>query len=346
MPEKPRVVVGLSGGVDSAVCAAVLQEQGFDVYALYLRNVTGDGGASEELARATAGALGMTFSVTDVRAEMETCVVAPFRESYRCGRTPNPCVVCNPAVKFRALFREADRVGARFAATGHYARAENGGLYRGHPARDQSYMLYRLPQAWLDRVLFPIGMWDKPAVRAYAARLGLPVSGRKDSMDICFVSDGDYAAFLEEHAGRAPGETLPPEGNFMDAAGHVLGRHKGIHHYTIGQRRGLGIAAGGRLYVVALEADGNRIVLGGAEDLLMREFSVHEMHWLVEPEKDVFSCEVRPRHMKASYPCTVRVEGDGTAVISVETPVRRPAPGQSAVLYRGDRVLGGGFITG
>ena len=338
------VVVGLSGGVDSAVCAALLCEQGRDVAGLYLRNVD-DGGEAEASARAAAEALDISFSVCDIRADMEARVIRNFRESYLRGHTPNPCVVCNPAVKFPALLREAERLGVPFVATGHYARVQEGRLYRGHPERDQSYMLYRLPRSLLDRLLLPVGMWDKAAVRAYAARCGLAMAGRKDSMDICFVQGGQarargrYADFLEAESGGGSSE-----GDFVDVSGRFLGRHRGVHHYTVGQRRGLGLPAERRLYVLALDAERNRVILGGEEGLLTGDIRVEELHWLDRPGQTAFACEVRTRLSPAAHPCRVTQEG-AVGAVSLEVPIRRPAPGQSAVFYRGDQVLGGGIVV-
>ena len=229
-----RVVLGLSGGVDSAVTARLLLEQGYQVTGVYLD--IGLGGNGAEDAAAVARQLNMDFAVRSIADELECHVCAPFAQDYLAGRTPLPCARCNPTVKFPALLAEADARGIRMIATGHYARTENGTLYRGEPSNDQSYLLARLPRAILERTLFPLGDYEKAAVRELAVNYGIPVANKPDSMEICFVPNDDYAAWLEQR-----GATAPP-GDFIDKDGRVMGRHKGIHCYTLGQRRGLGVS--------------------------------------------------------------------------------------------------------
>lgn len=336
----PDVVVGLSGGVDSAVCASLLLEQGYNVTGVYLSasaKGTFANNGTEDAATA-AETLGIPLVTVDITDEMERHVISAFQNAYAAGNTPNPCVLCNPAVKFRTLFSQAEKLGAMYAATGHYARAENGKLYQGDPVRDQSYMLHRLPREWIPRLLFPIGMWDKNAVREYAADKGFACASQSDSMEICFIPDGDYASFLERRG------LLMPEGDFTDTEGNILGRHKGIHHYTIGQRRGLGIASDGRLYVVSLDLQSNQVVLGNEAQLMTQTAQVTNLHWLCEEAQltaeDGLECNVRVRHSRVSYPCTFR-----KGVITFAQPVRKPSPGQSAVFYQNGQVLGGGEIT-
>ena len=257
-----KVVLGLSGGVDSAVAARLLVEAGYTVYGHWLD--IGLGG--REAAAEVAESLGIPFSAGDIRQELETEVMAPFQRDYLAGRTPLPCARCNPTVKFPALFRRAEEVGAQFVATGHYARirqTEHGpALCRGAHTNDQAYMLARLPGQWLGRLLFPIGGYEKTQVRELARGYGIPVADKPDSMEICFIPQGDYAAWLDQRG------QVPPPGDFVDRDGNVLGRHLGIHHYTIGQRRGLGIPAAHRLFVSAIRPEENQVVLSDGTDLM------------------------------------------------------------------------------
>ncbi len=268
---KEKIVLGLSGGVDSAVAARLLQER-YDVTGLYLDIGLGGTGAAD--AAAVAERLGIPFETADIRAELEREVCAPFAADYRAGRTPLPCARCNPAVKFPALFALAGRIGARYVSTGHYARVENGVLKKGMPANDQSYMLARLTREQLQKVIFPLGNYEKTQVRALARDFGIPVADKPDSMEICFIPDGDYAAWLERRGFSTP------EGNFVDKEGKVLGRHRGIHCYTLGQGRGLGVSGPHRYYVTALRPDTNEVVLSDGSDLGRDEVRGTEPNWL------------------------------------------------------------------
>ena len=332
------VVLGLSGGVDSAVAARLLLEQGYTVYGHWLD--IGLGGRED--ARAVADSLGIEFSAGDIRAELEQEVMAPFRQDYLAGRTPLPCARCNPAVKFPALFQQAEEVGAQYVATGHYARVkpdETGTpcLYRGEPRNDQAYMLARLPKHWLPRILFPLGDYEKPAVRDLARSYGIPVAEKPDSMEICFIPDGDYAAWLDRR-----GE-VPPPGDFVDRSGNVLGRHKGFHHYTIGQRRGLGLPAEHRLYVSEIRPEDNTVVLSDGSDLMADTVWGADFNQLAEIA-DGDEITVRLRHSKNETPARFYREGTGGR-LALLAPARAPTPGQLAVLYRGDLVLGSLWIT-
>lgn len=333
---KEKIVLGLSGGVDSAVAARLLQER-YDVTGLYLDIGLGGTGAAD--AAAVAERLGIPFETADIRAELEREVCAPFAADYRAGRTPLPCARCNPAVKFPALFALAGRIGARYVSTGHYARVENGGLKKGMPANDQSYMLARLTREQLQRVIFPLGDYEKAQVRALARDFGIPVADKPDSMEICFIPDGDYAAWLERRGFSTP------EGNFVDKEGKVLGRHRGIHCYTLGQGRGLGVSGPHRYYVTALRPDANEVVLSDGSDLGRDEVRGTEPNWLaVDGLTGPMEVTVRLRHSRTETPA-VLFPGAGERVeVQLTEPARAPTPGQLAVFYDGDVVLGSAWI--
>ena len=283
--------------------------------------------------------LGIPFETADIRAELEREVCAPFAADYRAGRTPLPCARCNPAVKFPALFALAGRIGARYVSTGHYARVENGVLKKGMPANDQSYMLARLTREQLQKVIFPLGDYEKAQVRALARDFGIPVADKPDSMEICFIPDGDYAAFI---AARG----LPDKpGRFIGPAGEDLGPHLGVSHYTVGQRRGLGISHGERLYVCRIDPERNEVVLGEEKDLYRSEAAVSDVNWISgETPREPVRCAVKIRYRAREQAATVYPEENGRGRIVFDAPQRAVTPGQAAVFYDGDTVLGGGTI--
>lgn len=329
-----KVVLGFSGGVDSAVSAELLKKQGFQVYGLYLDN-------TDEAARLSAVTAaeqrGIDLKVLDVKAQLEERVCRPFTEAYLRGETPNPCILCNPTLKFKSLMEYADAVGAAFVATGHYARAAGGRIYKGRPANDQSYMLCRLTRQQAERALFPLGDYEKAQVRQLAEELGLPAAHKPDSMEICFIPDKDYIGWLSRRA------AMPPEGDFV-FHGQVVGRHEGIHRYTVGQRRP-GLMDGRKVYISRIDPVSNRIELALWEELFQTEVTARDFNWLIEPPRSPICASVRVRHTKwENPPCSAVVEGDRVRIRCVE-PVRAPAAGQSAVLYDGDQLLGGGFIV-
>ncbi len=328
-----KIVLGLSGGVDSAVSALLLKEQGWDVTCLWLDIGLGGG----EDASAAAGFLGLPLEKADIRAPLEQYVCAPFAEEYLAGRTPLPCARCNVAVKFPALLSLAERMGASHVATGHYARAEDGLLKRGLPANDQSYMLARLTPEILRRTVFPLGKLVKTEVRAMALAHGVPVAQKPDSMEICFIPDGDYAAWLDRRGGA------PPPGDFVDTHGRVLGQHKGIHHYTLGQRRGLGISAGRRLFVSAILPETNRVELSDGEDLYTRAAFCTDLNWIAPEPAAPVEVSVRLRHSRIETQATLIPRETGVE-LALHSPARAPTPGQLAVFYDGDTVLGSGWI--
>lgn len=328
-----KIVLGFSGGVDSAVSAVLLRQAGFDVLGVYLDNTSP---AARAEAESAAARMGLALSVVDVKAALEEEVCAPFTACYLRGETPNPCIVCNPSLKFKTLLSEADRCGAAFVATGHYARAGGGALFKGHPSNDQSYMLCRLTREQAARLVLPLGGYEKKEVRAMAEAFGLPSAHKPDSMEICFIPDKDYAGWLSR---RVP---LPPPGDFV-FHGKPVGRHEGIHRYTVGQRRA-GLIDGRKVYVSRIDAQTNTVQLALWEELFKTEVRARSFNWLIDRPSQPIRASVRVRHTKwENPPCTVYVEGDGVRILCDE-PVRAPAAGQSAVLYEGDRLLGGGFI--
>ena len=336
---KPKLILGLSGGVDSAVSAALLREN-YDVICVFLDIGLGGG----DSAAALADSLSLPFRTVDIRAQLEHFVCADFQREYLAGRTPLPCARCNPLVKFPSLINVAEAEGAQYVATGHYARVTPGPdgrvlLRKGMPANDQSYMLSRLTQTILRRTVFPLGGYEKTQVRALAAELGLSVAQKPDSMEICFIPDGDYAAWLDRR-----GET-PPPGDFIDRDGNVLGRHKGYHHYTIGQGRGLGVSGPHRYYVTAIDPVRNTVTLSDGSDLMARQVICVRPNWIAVDGLDgPMEVTVRLRHSRTESPA-ILLPGAGERVeVRLTEPARAPTPGQLAVFYDGDVVLGSAWI--
>lgn len=339
---KPKVVLGLSGGVDSAVAARLLL-QDYDVTGLYLS--IGKEAAGEADARRVAAELSIPFRVMDISHALERHVKAPFAADYLSGRTPLPCARCNPLVKFPALLALAEELGAAHIATGHYAKtapSEDGRtlLLKGHPSNDQSYMLARLPQTILQRVIFPLGEYDKATVRSLAADFGIPVADKPDSMEICFIPGDDYAAWLEQRG------TVPPEGDFVTPEGEVLARHRGIHRYTIGQGRGLGVSGPHRYYVSSIDPAANTVTLSDGSDLMAGTVYCHDPNWISISSLDgPMEVQARFRHARTHTDCTISPTKDGV-VVRAHAPVRAPTPGQLAVFYEGDIVVGSAWIAG
>ena len=327
-----KVVLGFSGGVDSAVSAVLLQRAGFEVHGLYMDNTSAE---ARQEAVTSAERMGVELTVVDVHDALEERVCRAFTDCYLRGETPNPCILCNPTLKFPTLLQEADRVGAELVATGHYARAENGALYKGRPANDQSYMLCRLTKEQVARLTLPLGGFEKKQVRALAEEFGLPAAHKKDSMEICFIPDKDYVGWIRRRA------ELPGPGDFV-FHGVCVGQHDGVVNWTVGQRIP-GLHEG---YVSRIDAKANIIELALWEELFKTEVLAGDFNWLIDPPVGkIIPASVRVRHTKwEEPPCTVTAEGERVAWIRCETPVRAPAPGQSAVLYQGERLIGGGFI--
>lgn len=352
------MVVGLSGGVDSSTAAALLLEQGYEVVGITLKLWPQDclaraedkccGPQAVADARAVCHRLGIPFYLMDEAEEFKHQVIRYFAEEYKAGRTPNPCVMCNEKLKFGTLLNLARKLGAEYVATGHYARIERDPasgrhlLKRGRdPHRDQSYFLFSLRQEQLARSLFPLGDLCKTETRAAARERALKTADKEESMEICFVPDNDYGAFLQKS-----GLVAPHRGEIVDRAGRVLGHHEGIEFYTIGQRRGLRLAAPHPWYVVDLDPARNRVVVGEAAELARAEFRVERCNWIpwaVPPATLEVTAKIRYNH--PGTPATVTPQPDGGARVQLHTPQRAVTPGQACVFYDGETVVGGGWIA-
>jgi tRNA-specific 2-thiouridylase len=356
MAQLPRVVVAMSGGVDSSVAAALLVEQGYDVIGMMLRlwsEDCGEGGSNRCCtpaqmtdARRIADQLGIPFYVIDTQEVFRRTVVQFFIDRYAAGDTPNPCMECNRLIRFEWLLNHALALGAEFLATGHYARtdcAADGSvrLLRGcDPGKDQSYVLSVLTQDKLRHALFPVGSYAKPEVRRIAERLGLPVAHKHDSQDLCFLADGNYRRFLREHAP----ESLRP-GPILTREGRELGQHTGLSDYTIGQRKGLGISHPEPLYVLDTDPARNALIVGTRDELGQRHLIAERVNWIAGTAPEAaFRADVKIRYTARPVPAVVTPLADGRAAVAFDEPPRDITPGQSAVFYDGDVCLGGGII--
>jgi tRNA-specific 2-thiouridylase len=360
----------MSGGVDSSVAAWLLCRQGHEVIGLFMRHgqaaaeptacrveqgqpagqpraraKQGCCSAADALdARRVADRLGIPFYALNFEEQFDR-IVDYFVDEYTAGRTPNPCVVCNTWLKFGKLFEYADSVGAQFVATGHYARllpADAGppALCRGiDPAKDQSYVLFGIDRRRLERMLLPVGPHTKPSIRGMAAEVGLRVADKRDSQEICFVPDQDHAAFIRRR--RGPHDT---RGQIVTTDGTVIGRHDGLEQFTIGQRKGLGIALGEPRYVVRIEAATRRVVIGTKAELARSDLTARGANWLIAPPTAALRCQVKIRYRSRPISATVTPTADDRFAVHFDEPCEGIAPGQAAVCYDADRVLGGGWI--
>ncbi|MHB9144420.1 MAG: tRNA 2-thiouridine(34) synthase MnmA [Symbiobacteriia bacterium] len=358
---KKRVVAAMSGGVDSSVTAALLQQQGYEVIGATMQtwpDLTRDeveqvrhGGccsvSAVSDARRVADRLGIPYYVLNFKENFREKVIDYFVREYTEGRTPNPCIACNRYVKFDELLRRAQALDADYVATGHYAKVEQDpvtGRYLLKKSvdlgKDQTYALYNLTQEQLSHTLMPLGYYQKPQVREMARRLGLATADKPDSQEICFVLDDDYARFVQE---QAPAAVVP--GPILDTRGHQLGTHKGLPFYTIGQRKGLGFTAGTPLYVVDILPEENAIVVGGNEDVLSSRLTAADLNWIAfEGPTDPFPAQAKIRYGARPGACFVTPRPDGQVEVEFERPQRAITPGQAVVFYQDDLVLGGGTI--
>ena len=358
---KTKALIAMSGGVDSAVAAALMREKGYACVGAMMKLYEASDIVREQGektccsaddaadAEAVAGKLGMPFYVFRFTEEFRCQVIDRFVESYVNGETPNPCIDCNRYMKFEKLYERAKLLGCETIATGHYARIDYdaaGGRWRMRTAldrtKDQSYVLYQLTQEQLSRVCFPLGELTKERVRELAAVYGFHNAGKKDSQDICFVPDGHYEKFIEAYTGKTASE-----GNFVTEDGELLGRHKGIIHYTVGQRKGLGVAAAHPYYVKQIRPENNEIVLCKHEELFQRTLYARDVNWVSIPEPGgEIRVQAKIRYRHSPQPGTARMTEDGLLEVIFDEPQRAITKGQSAVLYDGELVLGGGKICG
>lgn len=355
---KKTVVVGLSGGVDSSVAAYLLKEQGYDVIGVTMQiwqeedscTVEENGGccglSAVEDARRVAQKLDIPYYVMNFRKEFQEQVIDYFTREYLEGRTPNPCIACNRYVKWESLLKRSLEIGADYIATGHYARVEQ--LPNGRYAirnsvtakKDQTYALYNLTQEQLARTLMPVGAYTKEEIRKIAEEAGLPVAHKKDSQEICFVPDNDYAGFIKNSTGK----TIP-KGNFVQADGKVLGEHRGIIHYTIGQRKGLNLSMGHPVFVTKIRPDTNEVVIGENEDLFINTLLCDRVNFMaIEGLEEEVRLKAKIRYNHPGAECVISPAEDGKVRVTFDQPQRAITPGQAVVFYQGEYVAGGGII--
>lgn len=355
---KGRVVVGMSGGVDSSVAAYLLKEEGYEVIGVTMQiwqdedhiTVEESGGccglSAVDDARRVAQTLDIPYYVMNFKQEFKTHVMDYFIEEYLSGRTPNPCIACNRYVKWESLLKRSLDIGADYIATGHYARIEQleNGRYAlrqsATAAKDQTYALYNLTQEQLSRTLMPVGAYTKEEIRGLAEKIGLPVAHKPDSQEICFVPDGDYAGFIE----RSTGCAVHP-GNFVNTKGEIIGTHKGIVHYTIGQRKGLNLSMGRPVFVVEIRPKSNEVVIGEGDEVFAGELLAGQVNYMCRSDfEDGMEALVKIRYNHRGDICRLYHQGSDRVRCVFEKPQRAVTPGQAVVFYEGEYVLGGGTI--
>lgn len=355
-----KVVVGMSGGVDSSVAAYLLKQQGYDVIGVTMQiwqeeeaSIQEENGgccglSAVDDARRVAAQLDIPYYVMNFKSEFKKYVIDYFIEEYENGRTPNPCIACNRFVKWEALLKRSLDIGADYIATGHYARIEK--LPTGRYAlkvsetdkKDQTYALYNLTQEQLKRTLMPVGEYDKDTIRKIAQEIDLRIASKPDSQDICFIPDGDYASYIEETR-----QEVFPEGNFVLSDGTVVGRHRGIIHYTVGQRKGLGLSLGHPVFVLEIRPETNEVVVGSNEESMALEVKANHINFMaVEDIKEPMRVWAKIRYNHKGAWCRVTRTGEDEITAVFEEPQRAVAPGQALVLYADDYVVGGGTIVG
>lgn len=355
---KKRVVVGMSGGVDSSVAAYLLKEAGYEVIGVTMQiwqrededTVSENGGccglSAVEDARRVSQRLGIPHYVMNFRDEFQDKVIRYFMEEYLAGRTPNPCIACNRYVKWESLLERSMQIGADYIATGHYSRIAHlpNGRYAiqcsATAAKDQTYALYNLTQEQLAHTLMPVGDYEKSRIREIADEIGLTVAHKPDSMEICFVPDGDYARYIDENSGR-----VLPEGNFVTTDGRVVGRHKGITHYTVGQRKGLNLSMGRPVFVVEIRPETNEVVIGDSQDVFTDRLVCTNLNYMSVPDfEDDMPVTAKIRYNHRGAKARVRKLDEDMAEVIFDEPVRAVTPGQAVVFYDGEYVAGGGTI--
>ena len=358
-PDKKKVVVGMSGGVDSSVAAWLLLQQGYEVIGVTMQiwqdeeeEIQQENGgccglSAVDDARRVAWKLGIPYYVMNFKEEFREHVMDYFVGEYLCGRTPNPCIACNRYVKWESLLQRSMTIGADYIATGHYAQVErlDNGRYALKKsvtaAKDQTYALYNLTQDQLAHTLMPVGAYTKDEIRQMAEKIGLSVAHKPDSQEICFIPDHDYAKFIEENTGEKP-----DSGNFVDRSGKVIGRHEGITHYTVGQRKGLNLSMGHPVFVTELRPDTNEVVIGEAEDVFTDHLICDKLNWMAIDGLNGKTMQVtaKIRYSHKGAPCEIREIGEDQVECQFAGNVRAVTPGQAVVFYDGDYVVGGGTI--